>query len=115
MPKPNPNHEYLVEFATGQSVGLFRVGERVFHARALTVAEGMPFQSLNDKADADLVGPFASVLDARKVDGAKITGEWVAKTMTGTDLFRLLVFLTNPQSKAPAEEAVAAVGGDLPN
>ncbi len=113
MSKQNPNHEYLVEFATGQSVGLFRVGERAFHARALTVAEGMPFQQLGEKSDSDLVEPFARVLDARKSDGAKITKEWVANTMTGTDLFRLLVFLTNPASKAPAEPD--AVGGDLPN
>lgn len=115
----NPSHEYLVEFATGQSIGLFKVGERAFHARAMTIEEAAPFKALyqpdSNMQDTDFVEPFSKILDSRKVDGGRVTSQWVMKTLTGTDLFKLMVFLTNPGRRAVTEEEASEAGGDLPN
>jgi hypothetical protein len=85
MPKPVP---YTFEVATNAPVGVWKVADRVFWDRRLTLKEKT--QAMLGTSDAEFL---TVALSALKVEGEDVAAEWVEEHLSEQDAILAATFI----------------------
>lgn len=81
-------HAYTFEIATNAPKGIWKVVDRTFWDRRLTMGEKR--RAWSEPTDPDILAAALTVL---KVEGADITGEWVAENLSEQDVLMAFVYI----------------------
>ena len=83
-----PKQIFTFEIATNAPTGLFKVHDRAFHDRRLTLSE--KHRAMQPKNDASFL---AVALSALKVEGEDVTDDWVADNLSEQDVALAVTYI----------------------
>lgn len=96
--------KYTYEVATNTAVGLWKIADRVFHDRRLTLGEKKRAWAAGDDLPI-----LAASLSTLKVEGEDVTVEWIEENLSEHDVPLAFAYLLGGQEGV--EKAQKALGG----
>lgn len=84
---------YTYEVATNAPKGQWKVADRVFYDRRLTLKEKAAALVTGSESGNTDLGFLASALSALKVEGEDVTPEWIEDHLSEQDLFTAVRFI----------------------